>query len=149
MIISVKNTALKSFVGRLESLKDSYCVKLQSMAALDGAEYFYLDVDIEENHLSSFAQDAKFGYGHDFKIERVNNQSKQASPSFEKNLFVELDAKSNVEKQMLDIRVKFSEVGVNYRALEFKKSENDSDKIRIYVNNPMDKDVIIKLMGDS
>lgn len=143
MLIAIQNKALKSFVDRLQALKDSYPISVLTMTALDGAELFCLDVDIEEDELASFALDAQFGFGHDFKIERVLND---INYDHQTEYYIELNSSDNFEQELLELRKRLYDARINYRALEYSKLD-DASVIRAYASTNQDQEAIAQFVG--
>lgn len=71
MFIVIKNQAEKSFNSRLEALSRSYQFSIVKSGSEESAEVFYLELGEGEDLLTSFAQDAKFGFGNHLFIERI------------------------------------------------------------------------------
>ncbi|WP_251357826.1 hypothetical protein [Kangiella sp. TOML190] len=72
MFIVIKNQAEKSFNSRLEALKRSYQFSIVKSDSEENSEVFYLKLGEAEDLLTSFAQDAKFGFGNHLFIERIS-----------------------------------------------------------------------------
>lgn len=144
MLIAIENRALKSFVDRLQALKASYPLTVVTMAALDGSELFSLDVEIGEEQLASFAQDAKFGFGPDFKIERI---LKSFPTDYQTEHFVDVLSGENFEADLLKLRQQFSEANVSYRALEYSQQNRAEKVIRAYVSNQQEQQTLQSLVA--
>ncbi len=144
MFLVIQNSALKSFAGRLKALKANYPLKVNTMAALDGCELYYLDVDIHEDDLSSFAEDARFGFGEDFKVERLSNEP---SYDYQTEHYIEVEAGEGAEEQLLEVRKLFADKSISYRALEFINDAVSSTKIRAYANSISERDVIAETIA--
>ncbi len=145
MNISIQNRSNKSFVNRLQALKGSYPLTLLSLTALDGLEVFQLKVELEsDEELSAFAQDAKFGFGEQFVIERT---FKEQAEDYKTEHFVDLKSVDASEDKLFDLRKKLEDEKITVRALEFSSNADNTGLIRAYANNSQDQAMIANLLA--
>ncbi|NVJ68380.1 MAG: hypothetical protein HWE16_17975 [Gammaproteobacteria bacterium] len=131
MLIAIENRTQKQYLNRLKALMSSYPVSVQLMAAEKEAELYFLDVALDEDQLPDFAQDAKFGFSNELKVERVLQEHEQ---SYQTEFFVDLDIQDINEEQLLELRERFCDANIEFNAIEFNCA-NDQAQARAYASS--------------
>ncbi len=143
MLIAIENRTPKNYLNRLKALMSSYPVSILIMAAQKEAEVYYLDANLEEEHLPGFAQDAKFGFGNELKVERV---LQELNHDYHSEFFVDLDIQDINEDQLLNLRERFCNANIKFNAIEFNCA-NDQGKARAYASSDQEQAAIVQFMN--